>query len=32
MVDYHGMYKPTGLQRTYPNVIGLRRRERFGEF
>ena len=23
MVDYHGMYKPTGLQRTYPNVIGV---------
>lgn len=23
MVDYHGIYKPTGLQRTYPNVIGL---------
>jgi alpha-glucosidase len=22
MVDYHGIYKPTGLQRTYPNVIG----------
>ncbi|MCW3108815.1 MAG: glycoside hydrolase family 97 protein [Segetibacter sp.] len=23
MVDYHGFYKPTGLQRTYPNVIGF---------
>ena len=23
MVDFHGMYKPTGLQRTYPNVIGF---------
>jgi len=23
MVDYHGMFKPTGLQRTYPNVIGF---------
>jgi alpha-glucosidase len=23
MVDFHGMYKPTGLQRTYPNVIGV---------
>lgn len=23
MVDYHGIYKPTGLQRTYPNVIGF---------
>src|SRR6185312_3350806 len=23
MVDYHGISKPTGLQRTYPNVIGL---------
>jgi alpha-glucosidase len=23
MVDMHGMYKPTGLQRTYPNVIGF---------
>jgi alpha-glucosidase len=22
LVDYHGAYKPTGLQRTYPNVIG----------
>jgi alpha-glucosidase len=21
-VDYHGIYKPTGLQRTYPNVVG----------
>ncbi len=21
MVDYHGMYKPSGMQRTYPNVI-----------
>lgn len=21
MVDYHGAYKPTGLRRTYPNVI-----------
>ena len=23
MVDFHGIYKPTGLQRTYPNVIGV---------
>jgi alpha-glucosidase len=23
MVDLHGMYKPTGLHRTYPNVIGF---------
>jgi alpha-glucosidase len=23
MVDYHGVYKPTGLQKTYPNVIGF---------
>lgn len=23
LVDYHGIYKPTGLQRTYPNVIGF---------
>lgn len=23
MVDYHGFYKPTGLQKTYPNVIGF---------
>ncbi len=23
MVDYHGMFKPTGLQRTYPNVINF---------
>lgn len=22
MVDYHGVFKPTGLQRTYPNVMG----------
>lgn len=22
LVDYHGIFKPTGLQRTYPNVIG----------
>jgi alpha-glucosidase len=23
LIDFHGMYKPTGLQRTYPNVIGF---------
>ena len=23
LVDYHGMFKPTGLQRIYPNVIGF---------
>jgi alpha-glucosidase len=23
LVDFHGVYKPTGLQRTYPNVIGF---------
>lgn len=23
LVDYHGAYKPTGLQRTYPNVISF---------
>jgi alpha-glucosidase len=23
LVDYHGVFKPTGLQRTYPNVIGF---------
>jgi len=23
IVDYHGMYKPTGLQRTYPNVVNF---------
>jgi alpha-glucosidase len=23
LVDYHGIYKPAGLQRTYPNVIGI---------
>lgn len=23
LIDYHGVYKPTGLQRTYPNVIGF---------
>ena len=22
LVDYHGAFKPTGLQKTYPNVIG----------
>jgi len=22
MVDYHGIFKPTGLQRTFPNVVG----------
>ena len=21
LIDYHGMYKPTGLSRTYPNVV-----------
>ncbi len=21
MIDYHGMYKPTGLSRTYPNIV-----------
>jgi alpha-glucosidase len=21
VVDYHGMYKPTGLQKTYPNIL-----------
>ena len=24
MVDLHGIYKPTGLQRTYPNVVDLK--------
>lgn len=23
LVDFHGIYKPTGLQRTYPNVINF---------
>ncbi|MCU6167617.1 glycoside hydrolase family 97 catalytic domain-containing protein, partial [Enterobacter roggenkampii] len=23
LMDYHGTYKPTGLQRTYPNVINF---------
>jgi len=23
LIDYHGVYKPTGLQRTYPNVVGI---------
>lgn len=23
MIDFHGAYKPTGLQRTYPNVINV---------
>ena len=22
-VDYHGMYKPTGIQRTYPNIVNF---------
>jgi alpha-glucosidase len=21
VIDYHGMYKPTGMQRTYPNIL-----------
>jgi alpha-glucosidase len=23
LVDYHGVYKPTGIQRTFPNVVGI---------
>jgi alpha-glucosidase len=23
LIDYHGMFKPTGLQRTYPNVVNF---------
>ena len=23
LVDYHGMYKPTGIQRTYPNIVNF---------
>ncbi|HEY0432366.1 MAG TPA: glycoside hydrolase family 97 protein, partial [Chitinophagaceae bacterium] len=23
MIDFHGAYKPTGLQRTYPNVVNV---------
>ena len=23
LVDFHGMYKPTGIQRTYPNVVNF---------
>lgn len=23
LIDYHGMYKPTGIQRTYPNVVNF---------
>jgi alpha-glucosidase len=23
VIDYHGMYKPTGLQRTFPNVLNF---------
>ena len=23
LVDYHGVFKPTGLQKTYPNVVGF---------
>ena len=26
VVDFHGVYKPTGLQRTYPNVINFEER------
>jgi alpha-glucosidase len=22
LLDYHGVFKPTGLQRTYPNIVG----------
>jgi len=23
LLDYHGMYKPTGIQRTYPNIVNF---------
>jgi alpha-glucosidase len=23
IINYHGMYKPTGLQRTYPNIVNM---------
>lgn len=23
IIDFHGMYKPTGMQRTYPNILNL---------
>ncbi|MCV9929460.1 glycoside hydrolase family 97 protein [Flavobacterium sp. LS1R49] len=23
IIDYHGMYKPTGIQRTYPNIVNF---------
>jgi len=23
IIDYHGMYKPTGIQRTYPNILNF---------
>jgi alpha-glucosidase len=23
LIDYHGMYKPTGIQRTYPNLVNF---------
>jgi alpha-glucosidase len=23
LVDFHGMYKPTGIQRTYPNIVNF---------
>ncbi len=23
ILDYHGMYKPTGIQRTYPNIVNF---------
>lgn len=23
LIDYHGVFKPTGIQRTFPNVVGI---------
>jgi alpha-glucosidase len=31
MLDFHGAYKPTGLQRTYPNVMNFEGVRRHGK-
>ena len=31
LVDYHGVFKPTGLQKTFPNVIGFEGVKGLGE-
>ena len=30
LVDFHGANKPTGLERTYPNIVGIRGHPRVG--